>query len=114
MSNPSAEVVTEEELISNPHYERFKMQGKNRFLARVHKNVEYKTNGGIYVPNTRECQDIETTGEVLKLSANFDHDLYPDVKVGANIKVVLNSWYDFPYKEEKLAMGDAESIIAVY
>lgn len=109
-----AVVKREDELINNPHYDRFKLQGENRFLVRVHKNEEYQSKGGVIIANTQQCQTIPTTGEVLKVSKNFDYDLYPDVKVGANVKVIINTWFDWDYGDEKLAIGSAEHIIAVY
>jgi len=70
--------------------------------------------GGIYIPNTDETQDIETTGEVLSVSPNFDETLFPDIKPGAQVKVVINSWHTFDCHGEKLAFGDADYVIACY
>jgi len=106
--------LKEGELINRPHWERFKLQGENRFLAKVHKNVEHKTAGGIVIANTDITQDIETTGEIIAISPTFDHVKYPDVKEGAQVKVVINSWVTFDCHGEKIAMGDADYIIAVY
>jgi len=102
------------ELLNKPHHSRFRLQGRNRFLAKVHENKEYVVGGGIIIPDTKMTQDIPTTGEVVKISDNFDHELYPDVKPGAQIKVVINSWSTFDCLGEKMAVGDADYIIACY
>lgn len=101
------------EYINDPKYSRFKLQGENRFLARVHPNVE-KRVGEIIIPNTRQTQDVATTGEVVAISKYFDHDKYPDIKPGALVKVVLNSWSMFTSCGEELAFGDADYVIACY
>lgn len=102
------------EYINDPKYSRFKLQGENRFLARVHQNVEKKTSTGLVIPNTRQTQDVATTGEVLAISKHFDYDKYPDIKPGALVKVVLNSWSTFTSCGEELAFGDADYVIACY
>ena len=107
------------EAVNKPHYSRFKLQGKNRFLAKVHDNKEMQTASGLIVANTKATQDIPTTGEVIALSSYFGYDdegnlIYPDVKVGSQIKVVMNSWSMFDCLGETLAVGDADYIIACY
>ena len=102
------------ESLNRPHYSRFKLQGKNRFLARVHQNKEYQTKSGIVIADTKMTQDIPTTGEVIAISNNFDRTLYPDVEPGAQIKVVINSWSMFDCLGELMAVGDADYIIATY
>lgn len=106
--------MSEIEALNRPHYKRFKVQGEDRFLAAVHKNAEYKSVGGLVIPNTEVTQDIETTGVVLAISPKFDHEKYPDVVVGANIRVVLNTWATFTCHGDKLAFGSAEYVIAAY
>lgn len=102
------------EAVNRPHFKRFKLQGENRFLARVHSNQEFKTNTGIIIPDTKQTQDIPTTGEVLMVSSKFDHEKYPDIKEGAQIKVVMNSWSMFDSIDGTLAFGDADYVIACY
>lgn len=102
------------ETLNRPHHSRFKLQGRNRFLARVHTNKEYVAAGGIIIPDTKATQDIPTTGEVVAISDCFDAELYPDVKPGAQIKVVINSWSTFDCLGETLAVGDADYVIATY
>jgi hypothetical protein len=101
------------EAVNRPHYSRFKLQGENRFIARVHSNKEYKV-GSIYIPNIDTAQDIETTGEVLFVSPIFDHEKFPDIQPGAQVKVIINSWHTFDCLGDKLAIGDAEYVIACY
>lgn len=105
--------VKQQEYLNDPHYSRFKLQGENRFLVRVHRNSEKKV-GSIIVPDTRMTQDVETTGEVVAISPAFDSELYPDIKPGANVKVVVNSWYAFDSCGERLAFGDAKYVICAY
>lgn len=107
--------MNETEAINNPGAKRLlKVQGRNRFIARVFQNTEQRTETGLFIPNTSDCQSVPTTGEVLAVSANFDGDLYPDIKPGVCVKVILNAWHCFPTPEGELAVGDAEHVIAVY
>ena len=102
------------EALNKPHHSRFKLQGENRFLARVHDNKEMQTASGLIVAATKVTQDIPTTGEVVALSPKFDTEKYPDVKPGAQIKVIMNSWSMFDCLGDTMAVGDADYIIACY
>lgn len=103
------------EAINRPGIKRLlKVQGKNRFIARTFENHAYRTKSGIEIPNIESCQDVPTTGEVLAVSANFDEELYPDIKPGVCVKVILNSWHCFGTPDGELAIGDAEHVIAAY
>lgn len=100
------------ETATSPHWRRYRVQGENRFIAEVFQNQEQKTASGLVVPNTRETQAPPTTGRVLARSEVFDETKFPDVKVGAMVKVMLGGWDTFD--EGRLAFGMAESVIAVY
>ena len=102
------------EAVNRPHYSRFKLQGENRFLAKVHQNKEHQTKSGIVIPDTKMTQDIPTTGEVVAVSPIFDHAKYPDIKEGAQVKVIINSWSMFDCLGEMMAIGDADYVIACY
>lgn len=100
----------EAESLLNPSWKRYKIQGENRFIAEVYRNTEQRTASGIVVPVT--TRNVPTTGRVLAVSNVFDHEKFPDIKVGASIKVMLGGWDLFD--EDKLAFGMAESVIAAY
>lgn len=110
--NAPQQLYHPEEDIAHPHWKRFKMQGKNRYLVRVFPIADRKTREGIIVPE--ECQDIPTCGHVLALSPDFDHTLYPDVKPGVNIQTLMHTWVHWERFGRIYASGDAEGIVAVY
>lgn len=101
------------ETLHNPHYTRFKVQGKDRILVKVHQNKEIKTESGL-VASVKTTQDIETTGVVLSVSPQFNKEAYPDVVAGAHIKVIPCTWRSFPVHGDELAFACAEHVIAVY
>jgi co-chaperonin GroES (HSP10) len=113
MSEPTVKYHVSE-AVNRPHWNRFKLQGKDKYLAIAYDNTEVKTATGIIIPDRDISQDIPTTAKVVALSADFDHVKYPDVKVGANIQVFMNSWYTWTRLGQVYAAGDAEGIIAVY
>jgi co-chaperonin GroES (HSP10) len=105
------------EAVNRPHWNRFKIQGKDRYLAIAYDNTEVKTASGIVIPDRDISQDIPTTAKVVALSKDFDNGpdgKYPDVQIGSNIQVVMNSWYTWTRLGQVYAAGDAEGIIAVY
>jgi hypothetical protein len=112
----------ESEQVNKPHWKRFKLQGKNKYLALAHKNTEIKyymtgPNGEQIVieqPDRDISQDEPTTATVVAMSKDWDYENYPDVKIGCNIETTINSWYTWTRHGRIYASGDAESIIAVY
>lgn len=101
------------ETLHNPHYSRFKVQGKDRILVKVHKNKEIKTASGL-VAGIQQAQDVESTGVVLSLSPEFNSAFYPDVVPGAHIKAIPCTWRSFDVHGDTLAFACAEHVIAVY
>ena len=95
-----------------PPVEALKPQGENRFIARVHRNEETKTESGLYIPT--QAQDYPTTGDVLGLSPKFDSTLFPDVRTGMCVKVTMNGWSRFDLDGETYAIGSAQNVIAAY
>jgi hypothetical protein len=91
----------ESEQVNKPHWKRFKLQGKNKYLALAHKNTEIKyymtgPNGEQIVieqPDRDISQDEPTTATVVAMSKDWDYENYPDVKIGCNIETTINSWY---------------------
>ena len=106
--------MSQVETLHNPHYSRFKVQGKDRILVKVHKNEEVKRESGIVIPATQITQDVETTGVVLSVSPEFNADIYPDIVAGSHVKVIPCTWRTFDVHGETLAFACAEHVIAVY
>lgn len=91
-----------------------RVQGENRYIARVHENTEYKTATGLVIPNGESTQNIPTTGDVLVITKHFDGDKFPDVRPGMCVKVTMNGWSPFKVDGVLYAVGDARSVIAAY
>lgn len=110
------ELFDPRENLNRPHWKRFKLQGKDRFLAIIHKQTEQKTTSGIVIANVDSFQDIPSTATVIAISALSDEakENYPDVKVGANIQVIPCTWTEFDVLGERVATGTFEYIIATY
>lgn len=103
-----------EETVSRPHFHRFKLQGKNRVLVRVHQNEEYKTEGGIIIADTRTTQSKPNTGTVLMVSEDFDTVAYPSVETGSYVFCTHGAWHEFDNHGERLAVVNAEHVLFVY
>jgi co-chaperonin GroES (HSP10) len=110
------ELFDPRENVNRPHWKRFKLQGKDRFLVQVHKQVEQKTRTGIFIPNLDSCQDIASTGTIVALSPMSDDGVrdYPDVHVGANIQVIPCTWTEFDILGQRMATGELSYIVATY
>ncbi len=105
------------ERLNRPHWKRFKLQGTDRFLVRIHKQAEQKNKFGIITKlDNDEYQNEACTGTVIALSPMTEEAVkaYPDVKVGCNIQVVPLTWTWFECLGERLATGTLDYIIAVY
>ena len=107
-----SDAVLEKREKYTPPIEALKPQGENRYLAKVHQNVETKTSTGIFIPG--QAQDYPTTGDVISLSPCFDKEKFPDVKPGMCVKVTMNGWSRFVLDGEVYAIGDARNTLAAY
>lgn len=103
---------------STPPQDVLRVQGKNRFFARVHAAQEKTTSSGLLIPVV--AQNVPQTGTILGTSALMDKDeetgepLYPDVKAGMCVLVGVNAWKTFKIDGVDYAVGDARSILAAY
>lgn len=111
------ELHDERERQNRPHWKRFKLQGENRFLVKIHKQIEQRNKYGLITElDNDNLQNEACTGTVIALSPMTEEAQrnYPDVKVGCNIQVVPLTWTWFYCLGERLATGTLDYIIAVY
>jgi co-chaperonin GroES (HSP10) len=112
MSAPEQK-LSKTENVNKPNWRRFVMQGRDRFLAKVHREVEQKTAGGILIP--KRNQNIPSTGVIVALSPMSDEGKASYfVKVGDNIQTVPNSWTELEIDGELMATGILDYIVATY
>lgn len=116
-ANDAADLKHPEEALNKPHWSRFKLQGKDRFLVKVHKATEVKTKSGLIARlDNDDYQSEAATGTIIALSPMSEEAKrdYPDVKVGAHIQVVPMTWTCFRVLGDLIATGNLEYIIAAY
>lgn len=109
-----SDALPQKRLVNMPGINMLRVQGENRYIAKVHENTEYKTSSGLVIANTDTTQNIPTTGDVIMVTPLFDHDKWPDIQAGMCVKVTMNGWSPFKVDGELYAIGDARSVIAAY
>jgi co-chaperonin GroES (HSP10) len=113
-------VYHENERLNRPHWKRFRLQGEDRFLVRIHQEVEQTYGQGkLIVPVSN--QTVPSTGEIIALSPMSEEGRrkHPDVRIGAHIQVIPCTWttveiFDSTGNIELMATGTLDYIVAVY
>lgn len=110
------EVYDNRERINLPSWKRLILQGKNRLMLMVHKQTEQRTASGLIIPNRDDCQDIASTGQVIKMTT-LDPDMvkyYADVQVGVHVQVTPCTWTTFKCAEGLVATCTLDCVEGVY